>query len=156
MQITEQGKSHSEQVGPGLTSSVNLTELQSLASSSSCRVKELNISSTHRKTLRLAVCRWTSLSTLYFKEPNTHFRVEIKPQIISVVVLSKEQWAARSFIHLTEEKTRHGLTCIWEFIVFSALSITAKLWEIGWVELIISNISISYCFEEKTSILMEF
>lgn len=39
---------HIEQVDPGLTSSVNLTELQSLTSSSSCRVKELNISSTQR------------------------------------------------------------------------------------------------------------
>lgn len=35
---------HMEQTDPGLTSSDNLTKLQSLTSSSSCRVKELNIS----------------------------------------------------------------------------------------------------------------
>lgn len=42
----------SEQVDPGLTSSVNLTELQSLISSS-CRIKELNISSA-----QYTICYW--------------------------------------------------------------------------------------------------
>lgn len=41
---------HRERTDPGLTSSDNLTKLQSLTSSSSCRVKELNISFTYGQT----------------------------------------------------------------------------------------------------------